>query len=236
MGELVALTLDDTSANIDLQGAWLTQLQSNGKDILFPRQEYVLPDGSKKMRGGSHVCFPNFGPGGSSGLPQHGFARVSTWRVSGSSESKVELLLEAPEGDYAKVEARLSYELVKNGIRMALTVLNNGTGAVPISPAFHPYFATDAIKSIVHGTTYNHDNLGEAVFLSGPIENLYTASKRYDLLQENLPQWVLWTDNLGKYICLEPTAVGNGFEAGTALPLQSGESWVGTLDLRINER
>jgi len=236
MSELITLSYGDIAASIDLQGAWLTRLQSAGQDVLFPRQSFMLQDGSTKLRGGSHVCFPNFGPGGASGLPQHGFARTSTWHVAEQSESTVELMLETPEGEYADVEVRLTYELLENGLSMALRLVNNGSNVVPVSPAFHPYFATTANESIVQGDSYAHVDLNEAVFLIGPVEGLDISDRRYTLRQENLPQWVLWTDGLGGYVCLEPTAVGNGFVDGTALKLAGNSSWSGSLRIDISER
>lgn len=236
MSDLITLSQGDISATIDLQGAWLTKLQAGSEDMLFPRQSFTLPDGSAKLRGGSHVCFPNFGPGGDSDLPQHGFARTSQWQVVEQSDSKVELKLDVPQGDYADVEARLTYELIDGGITMSFSATNNDTKVMPICPAFHPYFATSAQESIVQGKTYTHANLSEAVFLDGSVDGLSTDGRQYDLEQKNLPQWVLWTDMLGGYVCVEPTAIGNGFEDGTALHLQPGTSWSGSLTIMINER
>lgn len=236
MSALIALRQGDISATVDSQGAWLTQLQIAGHDVLFPRQTFTLPDGSTKLRGGSHVCFPNFGPGGTSGLPQHGFARVQEWRVAAQSAAETELVLGLSEGDYADVEVRIVYKLLDAGITMTLQVVNGSRNALPICPAFHPYFATAATESAVDGQRYRHPDLSEAVFLGGPVSELSSGGRQFGLRQQNLPQWVLWTDALGGYVCLEPTAVGNGFEDGTALQLQPGSGWSGSLTIRINER
>jgi D-hexose-6-phosphate mutarotase len=231
MAELITLAQGDISATIDPQGAWLTQLQISGRDILFPRQTFTLPDGSSKVRGGSHVCFPNFGPGGDSGLPQHGFARTSRWQVARQSANRVELVLEGVDGDYDDAEVRLTYELLENGIGMSLYVENQGSDVLPICPAFHPYYATTASESVVDGKHYDHTDLAEARFLNGPVEGLMTGGVRFEVRQQNLSQWVLWTDSLGDYVCLESTAVGNGFEEGTTLQLAVGGSWSGSLTI-----
>lgn len=233
MNEPITLTHGNVKADIDLQGAWLTRLQIADQDVLFARQSFTLPDGSTKVRGGSHVCFPNFGPGGASGLPQHGFARVSSWQVVEQSEAKVELLLESPAGDYAAVDTRLTYELLDDGINMALQVMNNGKTAASICPAFHPYFTTTATESVVGDKTYSHADLAEATFLGGSVERLQTGSRQLELEQQHLPEWVLWTDGLGDYVCLEPTAADNGFEDGSALQLQPGTRWDGSLSIHV---
>jgi glucose-6-phosphate 1-epimerase len=42
--------------------------------------ELSLLDCSRPVRGGIPLCFPRFGPGPAP-LPQHGFARSSTWKL-----------------------------------------------------------------------------------------------------------------------------------------------------------
>jgi galactose mutarotase-like enzyme len=232
MGELIALARDGVEANIDLQGAWLTRLQVVGKDVLFPRRSIILPDGSTKVRGGSHVCFPNFGPGGASGLPQHGFARTSVWKTLEQSAFRVELDLDASGSGYANVEVRLTYELLDNGICMALRVRNGGDAALPLCPAFHPYYASSTTQSVVDGVRFSHAGLAEAKFLDGPVSKLDTGDIQFELRQQNLPQWVLWTDSLGGYVCLEPTAGGNGFEDGKPLQLEADGTWHSSLTIR----
>lgn len=62
-------------------GATITKWQLDGKDILFTSSKAIL-DGSKAIRGGIPLVFPQFGSkpdGYPNALPQHGFARVSRW-------------------------------------------------------------------------------------------------------------------------------------------------------------
>lgn len=61
--------------NVYLFGATITHWSVLGqsKSLLFVSQKAVL-DGSKPIRGGIPLVFPQFGPGP---LQQHGFARVS---------------------------------------------------------------------------------------------------------------------------------------------------------------
>ncbi len=68
---LVGLGIDSIGANI-------TSFQYDGKHIFFPQQA-VKEDGALQQRGGSHICFPNFGTNQKENnhliLPRHGFIR-----------------------------------------------------------------------------------------------------------------------------------------------------------------
>ncbi|KAJ1857898.1 hypothetical protein IW147_004277 [Coemansia sp. RSA 720] len=66
-----------SSAEIYLYGATITSWKSQGKERLFLSKQAHL-DGSKAVRGGIPVVFPQFGPGE---LPQHGFARTRKWTL-----------------------------------------------------------------------------------------------------------------------------------------------------------
>ena len=89
----------DAKAIISTHGGYVTNLANDDGDILFPKRTLKAPDGSEKVRGGCHVCLPNFGPGGDTGLAQHGFGRTSEWVVASKSEAAVELTLKG-EGEY----------------------------------------------------------------------------------------------------------------------------------------
>lgn len=65
-------------------GAHLTSYRTSaGKELLFLSRDAIL-DGSKAIRGGIPLCFPQFGQPDKS-MPQHGFLRNNYWtEVSGS--------------------------------------------------------------------------------------------------------------------------------------------------------
>ena len=69
----------------------MTSWKVDGKEKLFLSSKAVL-DGSKAIRGGIPVVFPNFGPWELG--PQHGFARILPWNVAHQTESSVTLSLE----------------------------------------------------------------------------------------------------------------------------------------------
>ncbi|KAJ2548178.1 ATP-dependent RNA helicase dbp7 [Coemansia sp. RSA 1933] len=100
-GELERIVLSGpkgASAEIYMYGATVTSWKSLGKERLFVSTQAKL-DGSKPVRGGIPLVFPQFGPGD---LPQHGFARTSTWTLA---QAEVH-----GEGVYACLELRDSAE------------------------------------------------------------------------------------------------------------------------------
>ncbi|KAJ1791057.1 hypothetical protein LPJ59_005056 [Coemansia sp. RSA 2399] len=94
-GELERIVLNGpkgASAEIYTFGATVTSWKSMGKERLFVSKQAKL-DGTKAIRGGIPLVFPQFGPGA---LPQHGFARTRTWTLA---EAEVH-----GEGVYARLE------------------------------------------------------------------------------------------------------------------------------------
>ncbi|KAJ2783196.1 GPI inositol deacylase [Coemansia javaensis] len=70
------------SAEVYLYGATVTSWKSRGRERLFLSAQSKL-DGSRPIRGGIPVVFPQFGPGA---LPQHGFARSRRWTLLDAAE------------------------------------------------------------------------------------------------------------------------------------------------------
>lgn len=81
----VILTNGSSSAEILHYGATVVSWQVDGQDQLWLSTAAKL-DGSKPVRGGIPLVFPVFGQGtteDTKALPQHGFARNSTWEFLG---------------------------------------------------------------------------------------------------------------------------------------------------------
>lgn len=208
----IELWSGSTKAIIDPQGAWLTNLSDEKGDVLFPKRVLKTTTGETKQRGGCHVCLPNFGPGGDSGLPQHGFGREMAWEVSDKTESSV--LLELPQGNdsYKMLSAELSYQLGERSLIITLDVKNEGEEAFRVAPAFHPYFAVLGKGQVkVNGEVQLLDELNETVFITGNNQLLETPTRTFSLESTHLSTWARWTDLLGAYICVEPTADGYAF-------------------------
>ena len=77
---------DGARVAVTLHGAHVLEWTAPGSsnNILFVSKESIF-DGQKAIRGGIPLVFPQFGDGldGPTGLPSHGFARISKWAFVG---------------------------------------------------------------------------------------------------------------------------------------------------------
>lgn len=210
---IIELWNGSTKALIDPNGAWLTNLSDDRGDILFPKRMLTALDGTKKARGGCHVCLPNFGPGGDSELSQHGFGRTLLWEVVAGNASSVKLSLKGGPARYEGLWSVLAYEVGETSVTMTLELTNEGETPLRVGPAFHPYFALwddeDQVK--VDGRTIELDELEGTLFEEGAAKELASHRRHLKLTSENLSTWALWTDRLAAYVCVEPTLGGYTF-------------------------
>ena len=153
-GQLPAVTIraaDGAQATITLYGGHLVSWQtSDGQERLFCSRASSL-DGSRAIRGGVPVIFPQFGARGT-GM-RHGFARVAAWQLSASGETDgaawAELTLtqsDLPEAIAAWPYAfslRLRVAVKASTLDLSLCVQNTGEQAFPFSAALHTYFAIE---------------------------------------------------------------------------------------------
>lgn len=210
-----------TKAIVDPMGAWLTNLSDDKGDILYPKRTLQAADGSSKDRGGLFVCLPNFGPGGNSGLAQHGFARAVEWKVLDKTEASILLkMADQTEGEYKGIRAILSYQLNDQLLMAALDVSNDGDTDMRIAPAFHPYFATNEEQAKINGEEQKLDELAEAMFVEGNKQVIDVAGKAIECESPQLNTWAKWTDQLGPYVCLEPSLAGFSFLNDTPAPIE----------------
>ena len=200
-----------TKAIISTEGGYVTNLSNELGDILYPKRQLLAPDGSEKTRGGSHVCMPNFGPGGTTTLAQHGYGRTSNWQVINTSVTRAELMCEGI-GDYTNMESYLTYELSDTAFTMQLRLKNTGTLPLNVAPAFHPYWYRGAQMPTVNDIAYEDlAEFNEAKFILGHTQQLGLAGRQLVLRSDELLHWAQWTDQLGDYFCLEPSQSGFAF-------------------------
>ena len=156
-GQLPAVTIraaDGAQATLTLYGGHLVSWRgSDGRERLFCSRESAL-DGSRAIRGGVPVIFPQFGARGA-GM-RHGFARVATWQPGASGEHDgaawAELHLTQDDLPAAIAAAwpfafalRLRVTVQASSLDISLTVHNTGTQPFPFSAALHSYFAIDEL-------------------------------------------------------------------------------------------
>ena len=209
---MVELTNDSLRVVVNPEGAWVEEFSTNGLPVFFPRTQLASDSGEQKTRGGMHVCLPNFGPSTSHNLPQHGFGRTSTWKVTRQSSRSVELRLLNPPVNYEALESSLVYTL-EDGLEATLTLRNQGRTSLRVAPGFHPYFFLEESETavLVNDTVYKLAELGGTEFTSSKKASLKTANYEIEINQNNLETWAIWTDQLANYVCVEPTYGGNRF-------------------------
>lgn len=130
------------------------------REHLFVSRDAKL-DGSKAIRGGIPLVFPVFGPSTSpSTMPQHGFARVSTWQLIESTETTASYTLalsdvtegrgennpwSITEAEQNGIDVLLRYDvsLGSDQLVTTLTAQNTGKTTFDIEALLHSYFRID---------------------------------------------------------------------------------------------
>lgn len=167
MSEII-LRNHSASMQINTLGAYVDNLVLHGREVLFPKTN-VQVGTDTKLRGGMHVCLPQFGPDGKNHLAQHGFGRTSTWRIRYQNESDVGLRLISTAKGYENVEWLLDYSLPNENEAVAtLTVCNYGDAPVRTSPGFHPYFPAVGTQFDFNGAPYDADYIAHTEFVASP--------------------------------------------------------------------
>lgn len=207
---IIELRSGDKKAVVDTKGGYLTNYSDENGDIIYPKRVIKNDTGEEKTRGGCHVCMPNFGPGGDSGLDQHGYGRTSEWEIQQTGDDHVLFSLKG-QGKYQDMPADLRYELSENGLAMTLTLTNNGGSVLEVGPAFHPYFATGD-HLVVDGEQFDMDAYGEMVLSDETPERIMNTHYRTVMLKSaDMPYWAQWSDRLADYFCVEPSYGGFTF-------------------------
>ena len=157
-GQLPAVTIraaDGAQATVTLYGGHLVSWQtSDGRERLFCSRESSL-DGSRAIRGGVPVIFPQFGARGT-GM-RHGFARVATWQLesTGEADGAAWAQFALTQADLPAAIAatwpwaftlRLRVAVKAQALELRLSVHNTGGQAFPFSAALHSYFAIDQLS------------------------------------------------------------------------------------------
>ncbi len=109
---MTEIILHNKSATMQVNtiGGYIDSLILKGREVLFPKTSVQVGDDTK-LRGGMHVCLPQFGPDSKNHLAQHGFGRTSDWEIRHQNESDIGLKLISTEKGYEHVEWLLDYSL-----------------------------------------------------------------------------------------------------------------------------
>jgi glucose-6-phosphate 1-epimerase len=250
-GQLPAVQVsaaDGAQAIVTLYGAHLVSWKSaDRKEHIFCSAKSAL-DGSKAIRGGVPVIFPQFnerGPG-----MRHGFARVSDWALvdSGTEGDAAfavfalephDLTAERAQAWPHDFQLQLRVQVGGDRLKMALEVRNRGAEPFAFSSALHTYHLVDdagavRIDGLRDSTLAIGDTLDEIFYdVRGHI-TLHTGSGAVELDQDGFTDAVVWNpgaanaaampdlanDEYQRFVCIEPAAI-------EPVTLQSGESWCG---------
>jgi len=250
-GQLPAVRItapDGASAVVTLYGGHLVSWHgADGGERMFLSARSAL-DGSRAIRGGVPVIFPQFAERGA-GM-RHGFARVSTWRLedSGVEGDAAWAVFGLNEADLPAALATawphrfalaLRVAVRANELTMSLSVRNTGDASFPFAAALHTYHVvphlTDVrIEGLEAGTLSIADKL-DVVYenISGAI-TLGTWARVLMLEQQGFADAVVWNpgatdtaaladmedDEYQRFVCIEPAQL----EPVTLAP---GAAWEG---------
>jgi glucose-6-phosphate 1-epimerase len=250
-GQLPAVRLaapGGAQATITLYGAHLVSWQgTDGRERMFCSALSAL-DGTKPIRGGVPVIFPQFAARGT-GM-RHGFARVSQWRVTDSGVQDgaafAVLSLEPRDLDPQLAAAwphaftlALRVAVKGNELSISLEVRNTGALAFPFAAALHTYHLVDDIAAVrIDGIE------AQALTISDKLDKVYeqvagaiglaSGAGRLRLEQDGFSDAVVWNpgaadaaaladmadDEYRRFVCIEPALLGPEV-------LQPGAVWRG---------
>jgi glucose-6-phosphate 1-epimerase len=259
-GQLPAVRIsaaDGAQAIVTLYGAHLVAWNSaDGRPRLFCSAESAL-DGSRAIRGGVPVIFPQFnqrGPG-----MRHGFARVSNWALvdSGSEHGAAFAVFALEPHDLAAERSQawphdfrlqLRVTVGADQLAMALEVHNRGADPFAFSCALHTYHLVEQLAAVrIDGLQPGPLVLGEAldqIFhdIDGAIA-LHAGSATMELEQDGFTDAVVWNPGAAgaaamvdladqeyqRFVCIEPAVI-------EPVTLLAGQQWRGRYRVRAIER
>mmetsp|Transcript_37799 Transcript_37799/g.55676 ORF Transcript_37799/g.55676 Transcript_37799/m.55676 type:complete len:306 (+) Transcript_37799:73-990(+) len=144
-------------------GATVTSFQTSaGRELLFVSSLAKL-DGSKAIRGGIPLAFPQFGQPDKS-MPQHGFLRCNTWKVGNEFEAEngascCEFTLSLADVVKARggkwdfsgdldCEVTLTVKVEAEKMTNVLTMKNTGETEFDFQALFHTYYKIEGAKAL----------------------------------------------------------------------------------------
>jgi glucose-6-phosphate 1-epimerase len=250
-GQLPAVHItaaDGAEAIVTLFGAHLVSWRgADGTQRLFCSARSKL-DGSRAIRGGVPVIFPQFNERGPA--MRHGFARVSDWALvdSGSVDGRAFAVFALEPHDLTYERAaewpydfllQLRVEVGGAKLAMTLEVENRDVAPFAFSSALHTYHLVDSVDDVrIVGLGESPlaigDTLDEIFYGVAPRIELHTGVGKLALEQDGFTDAVVWNpgaanavampdmegDEYKRFVCIEPAVI-------EPIELQAGETWRG---------
>eukprot|EP00045_Choanoeca_perplexa_P009834 m.96266 g.96266 ORF g.96266 m.96266 type:complete len:343 (-) comp15044_c2_seq1:923-1951(-) len=192
--QAVEIVKGDSKVVVHLHGATLTSWTYKGEELIFLSDKAIY-NGKKALRGGIPLVFPKFGAWEHG--PNHGFARISTWRLADNSASDLDVInasfeLVANEETKAmwNYDFKLTYvvSLGADNLTTTLVVDNTGVEAFQFETLLHTYFRVADITKVkvkgLGGAMYR-DQLKalkeareerDAIVIADNVDRIYMAS------------------------------------------------------------
>ena len=186
----VTVTIEEASVTVYLHGAHVSSWMYKGEEMLFMSEQAVY-NGSKALRGGVPICFPQFGDLGPV-KAQHGFARNLPWtlvekvQTPGSAMVRLSLFTMQPESEWPHPYVLTNTVTISAGGKLTqeLSVMNPGAGPFTFTTALHTYFrvaASGAKVTGLLGKTYldsldgraSKQDAAETVVFPGEVDRIY---------------------------------------------------------------
>ncbi|XP_031504654.1 putative glucose-6-phosphate 1-epimerase isoform X1 [Nymphaea colorata] len=189
------------SAQVSLHGGQVMSWRNDrGEELLFTSSKAIFKP-PKAIRGGTSICFPQFGNCGS--LEHHGFARNKIWAIddnpppthptNSDGKSTINLILKPSEEDLRCwphcFEFRLKVALATGGnLVMTSRIRNVDVKPFSFSFAYHAYFSVSDISEVrIEGleTVDYLDNLcqrerfteqGDAITFENEMDRIYLST------------------------------------------------------------
>jgi glucose-6-phosphate 1-epimerase len=163
-GKVIATLPNGDSVEILFYGATILSWKvGGGKKEVFWLSSKAKLDGSKAVRGGIPVVFPVFGKvteGPAAKLPQHGFARSSTWELLGKTDTEskgVQLDLGLSSDKLTEDFQELwpykfaliySITLTEGQLETSIQVRNEDDKKFDFNVLLHNYFKIDDVSTV----------------------------------------------------------------------------------------
>ena len=251
-GQLPAVHIvaaDGARAIVTLFGAHLVSwTTADGAEQLFCSTRSSL-DGSRAIRGGVPVIFPQFNERGP--IMRHGFARMSTWSMIDSGDGFAVLALgpadltpaRAAEWPHA-FALRLRVAVAAAQLTMTLEVDNPGASAFDFSAALHTYHRVAEVAAVrIDGVQTETLTVGEsldAIYSGVGDITLHDGARTVESMQTGFTDAVVWNpgraasasmadmapEEYRNFVCIEPAVIA-------PVTLAARATWRGQNVLRV---
>jgi glucose-6-phosphate 1-epimerase len=202
-----------------LGGQVLSWLPAGGRERLYLSEQAVF-DGSRSIRGGVPVCFPQFSALGD--LPKHGLLRTMQWQVCDQkcTDDYVWVSLEVTDNAETRAlwphafRAELTIGVEADHLGIELEIENTGDQPFSFTGALHSYLRVSEVEAVAltglygleyrdaaNGNVHKLDTAPELI-VEGEVDRVYHQAKRQLLVddgshrigiqQEGFPDVVVW--------------------------------------------